>query len=124
MFFKRIRRTPTQRLQFGEMCFCGEQKGAIEDEFKARLLGAKLFTSEVKEAYLMRVLYSGESSENVALCLISDTGKDKELVRKIGDIFQAIFSADANLDTIFLEHQYWKQVRSIASPFFKRNEND
>jgi hypothetical protein len=76
----------THRVSVGDIYFWGEQKGPIEDEFKAKLIASNLFKAEVKEAYLMRVRYPEATTENVALCLISDTGHEPELVRKIGEI--------------------------------------
>jgi hypothetical protein len=112
----------THRVSVGDIYFWGEQNGPVEDEFKAKLIASNLFKAEVKEAYLMRVRYPEATTENVALCLISDTGHEPELVRKIGEIFKSTFNSDQFLDTIFLEHQYWKRVRSIAKPFFSSEQ--
>ena len=120
--FSKNKKPGTQRLRVGDIYFWGEQKGPVEDEFKAKLSAMKLFRSEVKEAYLMRVRYPGATTENVALCLISETGRDVELVAKVGEVFKSMFNSNESLDTIFLEHQYWKPVRSVAAPFFTRSD--
>jgi len=98
--------------------FCGEQDGPPERELKERL--AQFFERDqsVKIAYLANVIYGGQPSASVALCLRTQFGRDRGLAEKIGGVFASIFGPREYLDIIFLDDKQEAELAKICAPFF------
>jgi hypothetical protein len=96
----------------------GEQDGPHERKLKGRLSERFAASGLVAAAYLVRVSYAETHHSFVALALIADYRRAKEIVEWVGEIFKSIFPATDSLDTIFLTRSLAEDVAKVATPFF------
>jgi hypothetical protein len=96
--------------------FLREQDGAPERLLKSRLIESFVHHSDVQRAYLAQI--SSEDHTLVALCVRNIGGPDRELVRRIGAVFAAIFGAHEHLDILFLTDAQEQSLLSVCPPFF------
>lgn len=106
-----------------DVYFWEPQDGEIEKEFKRNLCASQRFLDLVREAYLVRVRYSGSEVENVALCLVAGRDDEKILLDIVNKTFRPMFGASTSLDTIFLSAEQLAKIRAVAQPFWRLNDS-
>lgn len=103
--------------QVSQLQFLGEQDGGPERELKERLVEYLRQSSKVQAAYLARVAYGG-SAVNVALCVRSEGGPDRDVAESAGRIFASMFGRHEHMDVIFVDQGQESQLAKVCAPFF------
>ncbi len=111
---------PARLLRPDRIQFVAEQDGVSERKLKASF--AKIFDANqsVERAYLMNLRYDETPEAAVALCLISASPKDTELIDGIRKTFAALFPKGANLDILFLSASDVPRLERASQPFYVR----
>jgi len=110
---------PIEEMQAPKMRFIGEQDGPPERDLKARLVDFFHQDKSIRSAYLARVLYDDQTTENVVLCLQTQSGPDRYLAEKIGQIFGSMFGSQEHLDIIFISDAQKPELSKVCKPFFE-----
>jgi hypothetical protein len=109
-----------QEKNVSKLQFVGEQDGLPERVLKARLVGLFGRRTDVRTAYLARVVYGKRSPVTVALCLRAQPGLEQPLVAAIGGVFSEMFSRREHLDIVFLDEADELELMARCRPFFSQ----
>jgi len=110
-----------ERFWTAKVRFLGEQDGPPERELKAKLVQMLDTGSDVYRAYLVRVAYGMSPLVSVALALLSESGKSRDLVERIDGIFGPMFGGHEKLDVIFLSKTEAREIATCCEPFFDKS---
>ncbi len=98
--------------------FIGQQDGAIEREFTAKVSEfLQESASPMLSAYLCRVHYGDPKCISVAVCIASSNSPSQELLDGIAAIFHSMFGAHEHLDMLFLNGEQQSRLRPVCKPF-------
>ena len=98
--------------------FTGEQDGAPEREFKARLVSKFRSDANVVAAYLARACYGDCAEEKVVLCLGVQDNSTVDVRETIGAEFRAMFGTHESLDILFMSPKQREKIQLVARPFY------
>ena len=118
--FRRWFREPPPARTESRVEFVGEQDGPNERLLKERLGPVLREASHIQRAYLARIGFQPSDSPSVALCLVSSTGDDIDLVKHVDDVFKTIAPRNVFLDVAFLTAKQEEDVARVCSPFYRR----
>jgi hypothetical protein len=111
-------------LTSAEPRFVSEQIGVPENEFKEEIVGLFRGSKVPLRTYLARVEYDGINDFNVALCIASEFGEDRDLANDIALVFRRMFDLHEHLDIFFLTSAQEFQLRKVCCPFFTSRRYD
>jgi hypothetical protein len=111
------RNTPEARLE-PRIEFLGEQDGPAERELKTALTTEFARPTHVVRAYLARVGYQPEARPGVALCVRLSGGDEKEVARRIGVCFAALFATGVPLDILFISAEQEADLERVCPAFY------
>jgi SseB protein C-terminal domain len=97
--------------------FLKEHDGPPERELKGRLIELLQREETIRAAYLAQVVYAGNQTPVVALCLRADR-PDRDVVGKVGEIFSSMFVARQHLDILFLDDGQEAQLAGCCRAFW------
>ncbi len=98
--------------------FVGETDGAAERELKRQLRESFTQNPNVKAAYLSRVSYGSSSDESTAICVRTEIGADKCVIKATVRIVDAVFGGRGQIEVIFIDSAQEVLIRKRCSPFF------
>ena len=111
---------PARALRPERIQFIGAQDGEPERTLKTALEAAFAARQTVEKAYLARVRYDEAAETSVALCLVSATPNDVELLAAIRKAFAAVFRASTHLDILFVVPADVERLERSCPPFWIR----
>jgi hypothetical protein len=106
-----------KELRESDIEYLGELEGQKERIFKEKLVELFKYDRSIKSAYLVRIIGYGIPA-TAALCLRTQSGSDKNMMEKMGNIFAAVFSIDESFNVIFLTEQQEPLIAKVCRPFF------
>jgi hypothetical protein len=109
-----------QLVHVSQVTLLGEQDGAVEKEFKRRLLDCFATSTTLQEAYLFRARYGDPPEVRVVLALEANPGGQVVLRERAYKIFAEIFSSTVSLDILFLSQEKKRLISRAAKPFYRR----
>lgn len=113
-----FRKPPPSRIE-SRIEFIGEQDGENERRFKAQLLPLLEKESHIQRAYLARVGLQSADAPSVALCLVSTSGEDIALVKRIDELFRSFAPGNVFLDVGFLTPRQEDALARVCPPFYQ-----
>ena len=78
-----------------------------------------MLSRHIKSAYLARIGFAPTDPPSVALCLVSDSGEDLVLVKRIGEIFRTHAPENVFLDVVFRAPSEEEDVSRVCRPFYR-----
>jgi hypothetical protein len=101
-----------------KIVFLSEQDGPVERQLKQRFILHFSRGIEVSLAYLARVSYNDAANPFVAVCVLADRSKSREIATDIGEIFRKLFNISQSLDIFFLSETQVLEIDRVARPFY------
>ena len=99
--------------------FLCEQDGEPERNFKTILIPIFKNHIGIQRAYLARINYGNDAEENVALCIILESGKQQELANELGKAFHNFFAKGQHIDIIFINREQENALSEVCEPFYR-----
>jgi hypothetical protein len=115
-----LRATPKAREE-RRIEFLGEQDGENERRLKDELRPLLEEHGGIERAYLVRAGLQSADQPSVVLCLISRSGDDPSLVRRIAAVFEQLAPPNVYLDVGFLTAEQEKSVQSVCRTFYQKD---
>ena len=106
------------------IAFVGEQDGPTERELKRAVAVILNRAFSIECAFLLKVLYEPEKETKVALVMQGTREQEEQIVDSVGRIFKELFNESQSLDFLFLTGEQTAQLRSVARPFYTRDDAD
>jgi hypothetical protein len=117
--------TANKDFQFSapSIVFHGEQKGAIEDEIKARWKKTLSELPNISEAYLAIVDFNSEQKPHPVLCLYPAPQEPQPIIERLSADFKEVFGSDQFVDIIFLSDALRTVCRKQCESFYSAYQN-
>lgn len=104
--------------------FIGQQQGVAADVLQAEFLPALSVLPQVQRAYFCKLRSPGEERPGAALCVVSTTGEDLQVVQALSAVIRANLGSGSHVDILFLSPSLEAKLSGVCQPFYKQAEPD